>query len=578
MTDTLDQDTLRVANAVAGERLMEDVRAIARWARLSGSAEEREAFNYIERRLREAGLRTQRLEHDALISLPVSGTLRVLDLDPDEIPCITHSFAASTPTGGLVAEAVHAGDSGGAPAKVRGKIAVADGLAVPGAVSRLQEAGAVGIVFLNRDPLVHEMIVSTVWGSPTAAQLHQLSTVPVVSTAGEGAGRVRTRLARGQTARLHLSTAVRTEWTRLPLLIAETAGAEDDAFVLLAGHVDSWYYGAMDNGSANAVMMEVGRLLARERLHRGLRLAFWSGHSHGRYAGSTWYVDTHWDELDARCAVHLNVDSVGGRGATVLDAGYCMPETRAVGVRVIGELAGQRYHGSRVGRSGDQSLLGIGVPSLFMSLSEHPADGPEASRDFAATGIAAGGLGWWWHTPEDTVDKLDPAALTRDARIYAAAAQILCTAPVLPLDYGATAAELGASLKKLQATLGDRFDISECVAEAGRLEAAARRFTREAQTSARDRAKAADANRALMRLGRILIPVLYTRAGRFDHDPATTIPEVPPLAEAGRLAEVDPESDEAKALVVAARRGRNRLLQALREAQAVIATGLRPSQ
>jgi hypothetical protein len=73
-----------------------------------------------------------------------------------------------------------------------------------------------------------------------------------------------------------------------------------------------------------------------------------------------------------------------------------------------------------------------------------------------------------------------------------------------------------------------------------------------------------------MRLGRILIPVLYTRAGRFDHDPATAIPELPPLAEAARLAEVDPESDEAKALVVAARRGRNRLLQALREANKCI--------
>src|SRR5439155_1330942 len=84
---------------------------------------------------------------------------------------------------------------------------------------------------------------------------------------------------------------------------------------LLAGHVDSWHYGAMDNAGANAVMMEAGRLLARTRLYRGLRLTFWSGHSHGRYAGSAWYVDSHWDELNARCAAHLNVDSVGGRGA-----------------------------------------------------------------------------------------------------------------------------------------------------------------------------------------------------------------------------------------------------------------------
>ncbi len=564
MPKSLEQDTRRVASAVSADRLMEDTRAIARWVRLSGSAEEREAFAYIERRLHEAGLRTQLLEHDALISLPVSGSLRIVDPDPDEIPCITHSFAASTPSDGLSARGVYVADTGDDLSAVADKIAVVDGLAVPAAVRALQAAGAAGLVFLNRDPLVHEMIVSTIWGSPNAEQLDRLPAVPVVSTAGEGASRVRASLAFGRTPRFHLTTAVQTGWVKLPLLTADVLGAEEDTFVLLAGHVDSWHYGAMDNGGANAAMMEIGRLLARERPRRGLRLAFWSGHSHGRYAGSTWYVDTHWDELDARCAVYLYIDSVGGRGATVLDAGYCMPETREIGVRVIGELAGQHYKGTRVGRSGDQSLVGIGVPSLFMSLSEHPADGPEASRDFAATGIAAGGgLGWWWHTTEDTVDKMDPAALTRDAQIYAAAVHVLCTSPILPFDYGATAAELASSVRRLAETLGDRFDLSECVAEAERLREAAERFTR-------DPGEPSAANRALMRLGRILIPVLYTRAGRFDHDPATAIPELPPLAEAARLAEVDPESDKAKALRVAAVRGRNRLMQALKEARSLI--------
>lgn len=569
MAESLDQHTMHIVEAISRERLMEDTRAIARWVRLSGSPEEREAFAYIERRLREAGLRTQLLEHDALISLPLAAALRILDAGADEIPCITHSFAASTPSDGLSANAAYAGDAGGDLSWVRDKIAVVDGLAMPTVVTRLQSAGAVGIVFLNRDPMVHEMIVSTVWGSPTPAQANQLPSVPVVSTAGEGAARVRARLGGGP-ARLRMTAAVRTEWRRLPVLTADTAGTEDDTFVLLAGHVDSWHYGAMDNGGANAVMMEIGRLFARERLRRGLRLAFWSGHSHGRYAGSTWYVDAHWDELDARCAAHLYIDSVGGRGATELDGGYCMPETRAVGARAIGALTGQHYRGSRVGRSGDQSLLGIGVPSLFMSLSEHPAGGAESSRDFAITGIGTGGLGWWWHTPEDTVDKLDPAALTRDAQVYAAAIHILCTSAVLPLDYSATAAELAAALRTLHTKLGDRFDLGDCIAEADHLQADAERFTKDART--------AEANRALMRLGRILIPVLYTRAGRFDHDPATSIPELPPLAEAARLADVDPESDAAKALRIAALRGRNRLLAALREARQLLATPLRGSR
>lgn len=562
VASALDPQTQRMVDAVSSERLMEDTRAIASRVRLSGSAEERQAFAYIERRLQDAGLRTQQYEHDALISLPQTATLQLLDVSAGEIPCITHSFGASTPPAGLEGRAVYVRDIGRDLAGVKGAIAVVDGLAMPTVVSTLQAAGAAGIVFLNRDRLVHEMIVSTVWGSPTPAQRNQLPSVPVVSTAGTGAARLRAQLKGEQPLRCHLTTTVQTGWRRLPVLTADVAGTDEETFVLLAGHVDSWHYGAMDNGGANAVMMEIARLLVRARPRRGLRVAFWSGHSHGRYAGSTWYVDSHNRDLDAHCAAHLYIDSVGGRGATELQSGYCMPETRAIGAYVIAALTGQQYRGSRVGRSGDQSLLGIGVPSLFMTLSEHPADGPDASRDFAITGSAAGGLGWWWHTPEDTVDKLDPATLTRDAQIYAAAIHILCTSSVLPFDYSATARELATELRTLQAQLGDRFDLSDCIGEADHLQAEVVQFAKKAPPAV--------ANRALMRLGRILIPVLYTQAGRFDHDPATSIPPLPPLVDAARLADSDPASDEAKALHIAAVRGRNRLLQALGDARRCI--------
>ena len=48
---------------------------------------------------------------------------------------------------------------------------------------------------------------------------------------------------------------------------------------MLSGHVDSWHYGAMDNASADATMLEVGRIFSEHagELRRGLRLAFWSG-------------------------------------------------------------------------------------------------------------------------------------------------------------------------------------------------------------------------------------------------------------------------------------------------------------
>src|SRR3989442_1088673 len=216
MTVSLDHDTTRIAESVSTDRLMEDTREIARWVRLSGSPEERRAFAYMERRLRDAGLRTQLLEHDALISLPVSAGLRMIEPDVDEIPCITHSFAVSTPPGGITAEAIHIGESAPPAEMVRGRLAIADGLATPARVAQLQSAGAVAVVVLNRDPLVHDMIVSTIWGSPTPPQMGQLPSVPVVSTAGEAAARVRARLAGRRPVRVQITAVVQTEWRRLP--------------------------------------------------------------------------------------------------------------------------------------------------------------------------------------------------------------------------------------------------------------------------------------------------------------------------------------------------------------------------
>ncbi len=66
--------------------------------------------------------------------------------------------------------------------------------------------------------------------------------------------------------------------------------------MLIAGHFDSWHLGATDNATGNVACLELARVLyaQRDRLQRGVRIAWWPGHSNGRYTGSTWYVDHHW--------------------------------------------------------------------------------------------------------------------------------------------------------------------------------------------------------------------------------------------------------------------------------------------
>ncbi len=560
-----------LSGQVSAKRLMADVEAIARWVRLSGTPDELKAFKYAQQELRAVGCETQLILHDAYISLPGRAALSVTPASGEAtaVPCVTHSFAAPTGPGGLEAPAVYAGL--GTPAdlsaaRAAGRIVLLEGLASPDRVDAGQKAGAAGFVFLNQDRLVHEMIVSPVWGSPTLHGAGRLPRIPVVSVAQKDGERLR-EMAKVGGVRMRITADVDTRWRKTPILIGDLPGAVEDTFVMFAGHIDSWHRGAMDNGTANATMLEVARVLAKTKRYRGVRLAFWSGHSHGRYAGSTWYADHYWDELNARCVVHVNVDSVGGRGAVINRHAFSMPETRAVADRVIKGLAGGRFVGGRVGRSGDQSFLGVGLPSLLMSLSEQPSDSPEASLDFdIRTGGATGGLGWWWHTTDDTPDKIDPAILERDCKIYLGVVHALCTEPVLPLDYEATAKDWLTKLQSLRKVAGKHVDLNPTIAAARHLVAATQslgRVARGLRTSSNRRAIAA-VNQGLMALGRALIPIGYTRAGRFDHDPALEQHDVPLLAAVRELGTAT--GDAAKHLTVRAVRDLNAVRAALAQA------------
>jgi len=554
---------------VSAQRLMGDVEALARWVRLSGTPEELEACQYAQRQLRAAGCRTRLLLHDAYISLPGPAALVVEaagGAGGRTLRCVTHSFAGSTAAGGLEGPAVHSATAGDLGTRAAGRIAVLDGLASPALVQAGIAAGAVGLVFLNRDPHVHEMIVSPVWGSPPPENLGRMPRVPVVSVAGRDADHVREAVRAGG-ARLRITTAVDTGWRKTPVLIGDLPGAVEDTFVLFSGHLDSWHRGAMDNGTANATMLEVARVMRRVRRYRGVRFAFWSGHSHGRYSGSTWYADHHWDDLNARCVAHVNVDSVGGRGAMINRHAFAMPETRGVIDEIVRSVVGGRFEGGRVGRMGDQSFLGIGLPSLLMDISEQSGDSPEASRDFSVfSGGGTGGLGWWWHTTEDLPDKIDPLLLVRDCKIYVGLIHRLATAPVLPLDYEASARAWLKALQAVRAAAGHGIDLRPTIAAAGRLVRAAAVLGRRARAvrAKPDRVAAREVNAALMALGRALIPVDYTHAGRFDHDLALQLPQPPHLAALRALA--DASGDAAKHLAVRAVRDLNVIRHALTQA------------
>jgi N-acetylated-alpha-linked acidic dipeptidase len=554
-------DEAELVKQVSRDKLWETNSRIAEWVRISGSQDERESIEYIKGLLEAYGLRTTWLDHPALISYPVESKLQVVDggSPSRHYKCLGHAFGASVEN--LEADLTDLG--GGTLAdysssEARGRVVLLSGLATPTDVYRAEQAGAVGEIFVNDDHL-HNMIVSTVWGTPTPQSARRLPSTPVVSVLQADGRDLRARLASGS-VRVRIQTNVSTGWRVTPILIGDVDGQENDEFVMLSGHVDSWHRGAMDNGSANATMLEVARLLAQAKteLHRGLRVIFWSGHSQGRYSGSTWYADHYWEELYDRCVAHVNVDSTGARGASYYGRFQAHGELGDFGARVIEEHTGQSARPTRMTRAGDMSFNGIGIPSLFMELSQMPV-----SRD------VVGEMPWWWHTSEDTIDKVDLEVLELDTKIYLSAMWRLCRQALLPMDFRPV-------LKEMQRELAVLVDIAGVSIDLGRVQRRTEELAEQVEglaqraSSAISRDEIAAVNKRIKSLSRILIPLTYTIAGRFEHDPAWDIPYLPGLQGVRELGQLDPNSDGFAFLQTHLARSQNSVLFALRQASEVL--------
>ena len=241
-------------------------------------------------------------------------------------------------------------------------------------------------------------------------------------------------------------------------------------------------------------------------------------------------------------------------GATNVSTPGNMAETWQIAAGVVGDLldAPMTYH--RQGRSHDQSFVFLGVPSVLCGFA----------------GPGEGGAAWWWHTPDDTLDKIDDANLVRDTQVYLLTCWRLCNAPVIPFDFTETANELLERLHALQEAAGDAFDLTPAIAEADALHADAERLN-AAIAAGGDAAHAERLNTAIMAMAHALIPVNYTQAGPYEVDLALGSPVLPGLASVADLGAMDSASNEARFRRTRLVRERNRVWHALATARRAIA-------
>jgi len=469
------------------------------------------------------------------------------------------------------------------PARVRDRIVLAEGFAMPQIVQQIEAAGARAAIFINPEH-AHEGIVTTIWGVPSLSQRDRIPDFVVVNVPAAVGEDLRRRLGvAGDGLRVRLRTDLFRGWASCPVVVAEVAGETPD-FTLVHGHYDSWHEGVGDNAVGDAALLEVARVAQGigDRLWRGVRVAWWPAHSTGRYAGSTWYADEFAIELRNPCVAQINVDSPGCRWATAYDEVMWMAEAAALGKEAIRAATGSDAHGMRPLRAGDYSFHQIGLTGFFMLLSNIPGELAEQKGFYPVGGC--GGNSDAWHTEGDTLEVADRDHLERDIGVYVEAVGRLATAPFVPFDYRATVREIVETAEEYGRLADGALDLAPLTTAGHALLGDLERFygsVADAMTAADPAAGEDDrshhealrpSDRVQVGLARDLVPIGYSAERRYHHDPAMEVPPVPDLAILRRWPELQGDEDGRRFLLAEATRGRNRVTDAILRARERIAS------
>jgi aminopeptidase YwaD len=297
--DLLNADaklTDRILNEIDSERMMDTVEHLARYHRYSWSEDAQKAVAFIRKRLEEYEIENYELEYEALFSYPRESIVQNLTEKKSftAMPCVYSGMAQNLegelyfdnlPTG-----PINENDNMRRFEAFRGKIILTRSEDTT-FVRRAREAGALAILYIwptGEDYLHHFLLGACIWGTPTPDNFHELAFLPTLTIRKNDGEKLIESLSQKKTIVLSINADVENKVGKSSMPMAVIPGKTKN-YVLISGHYDSWYEGATDNATANAIMLELARVfnLHKAELSRGIRVIWWSGHSDARYSGST---------------------------------------------------------------------------------------------------------------------------------------------------------------------------------------------------------------------------------------------------------------------------------------------------
>ncbi|MCW3989085.1 MAG: M28 family metallopeptidase [Candidatus Bathyarchaeota archaeon] len=527
----------------------------------SGSEEEEEAFRFLKAKLEEYGLEPEMLRYDAYISDPKYAKLEILQPLEMELKCTPYRQVGTTGPEGIEGEVIYIAPEDLGRAACKDKIVLCEqqttgdwmGLRA-GLLLRLQERGIKGLIVIEQDSykpdVVHQRADFSVSGNPTSDNIAKVQTIPaIVHLTNRDGDSIRGLVKQGG-VRARVTSVVETGWRDVGLLVAEIRGeVEPERFILVNAHVDTPPFspGVVDNASGDVAVLELARILQmnRERLRRSVRIAFWSAHEIGRYAGSTYFNDHFWHDLRYNCVASYNIDSPGAKGANTFRAAP-ISEVLEAALDSIKSATGIDVESLRwPTRAGDGSFWGTGVPHTSLTSSRPPEDyDPHVNYS---------GGGWWWHTPHASMEHGDIEVLKMDVRVELNYIFKMINCPVLPLNFSTYSEHILKILKEYQTKadgVRDQFNLDPVLARAEEF----RDLARELEDMVKSIPKKGnpseplrqELNHCLLWVSRHINTVAHSDAGPTEQVSMETFGATPfpRIAEITRLAGMDPETPE----------------------------------
>src|SRR5262245_44440674 len=201
--------------------------------RTSGREGERQAADYLVKKLTEYGVK--HVKHEARLYMSWPGVAEVsVPGGSLTIRGVAPAFGASTPDEGLTLDTIDRTGAQPLGPEVRGKIAILSGGVSPDRTLVAQRAGVAGLIQIEEGEIVHEMIATTIWGSPTTESVSRLPNIPIIGIRKSGGDRLKAALATTSASpKVRLKIKVEQGWAVAPLVVADVPGKTAD-FVMVA--------------------------------------------------------------------------------------------------------------------------------------------------------------------------------------------------------------------------------------------------------------------------------------------------------------------------------------------------------